>query len=181
VLRSLSLFCPYPGPLSRNLSAKIPELTTSWYSISRTVRTNALVDHGCFPLQAAMNWSRSSQRTPAVRYTVSWPLSTSLWIDSHPIACCFLLLLLPVLHTILKCGSWLIFSVATIAASRWPHWCLRCCCVPMGGALFEVPVVPLNSAPTAPGCSISGAITCCCGMVMKLVMKSSGKSWRLYR
>jgi len=166
------------GRLSRSSSAEIPELTTSWCSISRTVRTSALVDHWGSPLRAVLNWSRSPLRTPASRYTVSWPSPASLWIDSHPIACSFLFLLLLVLRNIFKCGSTVIISVATIAASRWTYWCLHCCCVPPCGALFEAPVVQLDSASIAPGWSISGAMTCCCGMVRKMITKRSGKSWK---
>jgi len=127
-----------------------------------------------------MNWSHSSLRTPAVRYTVSWPLSTSRWIDSHPIACFFRSLRLPALRTIFKWASWVIFSVAIVAALQWTKWCLRCCCVTPGGAVFEAPVVRLHSAWIAPSWSISGVMTCCCGMVRKTITKSSGKSWRLY-
>jgi len=93
------------GRLSRNSSAKIPELTTSWCSISRNVETNDLVDHGDLPLWEAINWSLCSLCTPAVRYILSWPSSTQIWIDSHPIVCCFLFLLLPVLRTFLNVCS----------------------------------------------------------------------------
>jgi len=169
------------GSLSRNSSAKIPELTTSWCSISRTVRTNAFVDLGGLLLQEVINLSRSSLHTPAVRYIVSWPSSTLTWIDSHLIARCFLFLLVPVLHTVFKCASWAIFSVATIAASQWTNWCLRCCSVSTGGVLLKAPVVRLDSAPSAPGWSVSGAMACCCGNVRKMITKRSGKCWRLYR
>ena len=54
------------GFISLNLSAKILELTTSSCSIMWTVQRNALVDHRGFRLRVAINWSRSSQRTPAV-------------------------------------------------------------------------------------------------------------------
>jgi len=168
------------GRLSRNSSAKIPELTTSWCSISRTVRTNALVDHGDSPLQEAMNWSRSSLRTPAVRHILSWPSSIQIWIDSHPIACCFLFFLLPVLRTFFKCASWVIVSVATIAASRWTNWCLHCCGVSQSGSLCEAPVVRLDSARIAPGGSVSGAMACCCRNLRKMITKRSGKCIRLY-
>jgi hypothetical protein len=59
------------GCFSAKSSVTMAELTTSRCSISRTVQTNALVDHGCFPLRAAILWSRRSQRTPAVCCTVS--------------------------------------------------------------------------------------------------------------
>jgi len=159
---------------------KIPELTTSWCSILWTVRTNALVDHGDLPLRDAMNWSRSSLHMPVVRYIRSWPSSTQIWIDSHPITCCILFFLLPVVRTYFKCASWGIFSVATIAESRWTHWCLRCCCVSPSGSMCEVPVVRLDSAPIALGGSVSGAMACCCRNVRKMITKRSGKCWRLY-
>jgi len=91
---------------SRNSYLTLPELRSSWCSISRTVRTYASVDHGCFPLRAAINWSRSSLRTPPVRYIVSWPSSASIWIDSDRIACCFLFLLLPVSRTVWNKHRW---------------------------------------------------------------------------
>jgi len=86
--------------LSPSLSAKIPELTTLWSSISRIVRTSDLVDHGGFLLHAAMNWSRSASSTRPVHYSVSWLLSTSISINSHPIAYSFMYLLLLVLRKI---------------------------------------------------------------------------------
>jgi len=79
-----------------------------------------------------------------------------------------------------NCVSWVIFSVATIAASRWTNWCLCCCCVSLCGALFEGCVVWLVSAPIAPAWSISGAMPCRYGLVRKIITKRSGKSWRLY-
>jgi hypothetical protein len=150
------------GCWSRNSSAKIPELTTLSYWISRTVRTTALVDYGGLLLQQAIYWSRSSIHTPVVRYIVSWPLTTLIWIDSHPITCYFVFLLHPVLRTIFKCASWVIFLVATIAASQWTNRCLRCRCVSPSGALLEAPVVRLDLALIVPGGSVSGAMACCC-------------------
>jgi len=88
------------------------------------VWTTALVDHGGFPLQVAIHWSRSSFRTPAVCFIISWQLSTSIGLYSHPIACCFLFLQLPILRTILNCVSWVIFLVAGCAELRWTKWCL---------------------------------------------------------
>jgi len=116
--------------LSGNSSAKIPELPISWCSISRTVRTYASVDQGGFPVQAAINLLRSSLRTPAVCFTVNWPPSASIWIYSHPIACCFSFLLIPVLRTIFKWAAWVKCLVAALAASRLTDLCLRSCCVP---------------------------------------------------
>jgi len=148
------------GPLSRHSSAKSPELTTSWCSISRAVRINAFVDHGGLPLLAAINWSWSSLRTPAVHYIVSWPPSISIWSYSHPIACCCLLLLHPVSRTFFKSASWAIFSVPAMAASRWTNWCLRCSCVSARGALYEGPGVRLDSDCITPGWGVCGAMTC---------------------
>jgi hypothetical protein len=48
--------------------------------------------------------------------------------------------------------SWIIFSLAPIAALRWTNGCLCCCCcVLAGGALDEPPVFQLDSDPIAPG------------------------------
>jgi len=133
-----------------------------------------------FQVRAAMNWSHSFLCTPAVWYIVSWPPSTSIWIDSRPIWCCLSFLLLPVLRTIVSSASWVIFSVTTIVPLQWTNWCLRCCCVSPGRALVEAPVVRLDLAPITPGWNVSGAMTCCCRMVRKMIMKRSGKYWRFY-
>jgi len=137
------------GCSSGNSSAKIPEVATSWCSISWTVRTNAFVDHGGFPLQAALNSLRSSLRTLAVRYLVNWPPFASRW--THPTACSFLVFLLPVLRTIFKCSTWVICLVAALAALRWTNLCLRSCCV-LGMSVFVV--APANRPvfdPLSPG------------------------------
>ena len=139
------------GFLSGNTSAKIPELTTSWCSISRTVRTNAFVDHGGLPLPAAIHWSRSSLRTPALGYMVSWQPFKMIWITLHPTACCFVFVLLPVLQTIFKCSSWVIFLVASLAGSWWTNWCLRSCCVLTIDVLDEGPANRLDLDPLGPG------------------------------
>jgi len=144
------------------------------------VWTNALVDPGGLLLWKAMNWSHSSLHTPAVRYILSLLSSTQIWIDKHPIPCCFLVFLFPVLRTFFECASWVMCSVATIAASRWTNWCLRCYCVSPSDALLEVPVVRLDSAPIAPGRSVSGAMACCCRNVRNMITKRSAKGWRLY-
>jgi len=117
------------GWLSGISSAKIPELKTSWCSISWTVWTNAFVKHGGFPWQAAMNPFRTSLWAPAVCYRVNWPPFASIWIYSHPTACCFLFLLLPVLRTIVKCASRVICLVAALVVSRWTNLSLHSCCV----------------------------------------------------
>jgi len=44
---SYACFFHCRGSLTGNLTAKMPEHTTSWCSILRTVRTNAFTDHGC--------------------------------------------------------------------------------------------------------------------------------------
>jgi hypothetical protein len=165
---------------SFNSSTKIPELTTTWCSISRMVKTNALVDHTGLPLRKAINWSCCSLLTPAKHYNVNWLLSTLIWIDSHPITCGFIFLLLLVLCTIFKCAFWVVFTVATMAVSQCTNCCLHCCSVSLGGALLEAAVIGLNMAPITPGWYVSGAMDCCCGKVRKLITKRSGKSWRLY-
>jgi hypothetical protein len=136
---------------------------TSVWSLSPTVWTNAFVDHGSFPLRAAITWLRSSLLTPAVHYVVSWPPSVSWWSYSHSIACCCLLALHLVLCTFFKCASWAIFSVAGIAASLWTNWCLHCSCISTWGEVVEAPVVQLNSDWITPGWGGCGAVTWCCG------------------
>jgi len=129
------------GRLSGNSSVKIPELTTSWCLISRTVPTDAFVVHGGFPLRAAMNSLRNSLRTPGVCYLVNWLPFATIQIYLHTTACCFLFLLLPVLQTITKWASWVICLVATLAASRWTNFCLRSCCVPRSSLLDVAPAI----------------------------------------
>jgi len=51
------------GCLWRNSCAKIPEQTTWWCLVSRSVRGKASVDHGGSLLRAAINWSRKSSTT----------------------------------------------------------------------------------------------------------------------
>jgi len=129
------------GCLSGNASVKIPKLTTSWCSISLTVQRNAIVNHGGFPLRAAMKLFRSSLWTPAVRCMVNWPLFAPIWIYSHPTACCFLFLLLPALRTIFKCASWVICRVAAFEAVWWTNLCPPSCCV---RRISGFDVVPAN-------------------------------------
>jgi len=139
------------GCWSGNSSAKIPELTTSWCSISRTVRTNDFVDHGGFPLRAAITSLCSSLRTPAVRYTVNWPPFAPIWIYPHPTACYFLFFQLPVLRTIFKCASWVICLVAALAVSQWTNLCLHSCCVPRMSVFVVVPANWPVFDPLPPG------------------------------
>ena len=158
----------------------MPAQTTPWCSISQNVLTNASINNWGFLLWAAINWLHSSLHTPAVHYIVSWPPSTLKWSYWHLIACCFFFLLRPALSTVLKYASWVIFLVAAIAVLRSTTQSLGCCCVSPGGSLVEVSVVQLDSDPIAPGWCVSGGMTCCCGKVRKMIMKRSGKSWRLY-
>jgi len=152
------------GHWSGNSSAKIPELTTSWCSISRTVRTNDFVDHGGFALREAMNSLRSSLRTPAVYYSVNWPPFATIRIYLHPTACCFLFLLQPVLRTIFKCASWVICLVATLAASWWTNLCLRSCCVPRSSVLDVAPANLPVFDPLSPAGGGCVSIMCWCGI-----------------
>ena len=168
----------YRRCLSRNSSPKIPEITTSWCSISRTVRTNALVDHGGFPLWAARNWSCSSWRTPAAWYMVNWRPLTMVWIYSQPTACCFLFVLLPVLLMILKCASRVIFLVAALAASRWTNCCLCSCCVPISDKFVKAPANRLDSDPLGPGWGHGVSMICWCGIAEEDEYK---KKWEVLR
>jgi len=168
--------------LSLNSSVEIPELTTSSCSISQTVRPNALVDDRCFPLWAARNWSCSSLRTPAQCYIILWRSPTSSRVYSHPIVCCFLFLLLPVLRTIFMCASRVRFSVAAFAVSQWAKWCLGCSLVSAGGVLEEAPIVLLDSVPCSTCWGVCGAMICCSGSEEMMITKRSGKSsGRRYR
>jgi len=157
-------FFPSGGCLSGNSSPKIPVLTTSWCSNSRTVLTIAFLDHGGLPLQAVINKSLSYLHTPAVRYTVNWWLFTLICINSHPTACCFVFWQLPVLQAIFKCTSWVIFLVTTSATSRWTNWCPCTCCVPMTNQLDVVPANQLNFNPQSPGWGGCVSMICWCGI-----------------
>jgi len=152
------------GRISGNSSAQIPELTTSWCSISRTVRRNAFVDPGGFTLRAAMNSWRSSLRTPAVGYKINWPPFATIRIYSHPTACCFMFLLLPVLRTIFKCASWVICLVGTLAALRWTDMCLRSCCVRRSFVFDVAPANLLIFVQLSPGGGGCVSIMCWCGI-----------------
>jgi len=150
------------GRLSWNSSTKIPELMTSWCSILRTMRMDALVDHGGFPLRTEMNWSQSSLHTPSVYYMVCWPSFGLIWAYSHPIACCFSFLLLPVLRTISECASWDIFLEAALSALRWTNWCLPSRCVPESAVLGVMPIDPPGSVPFSPCWGVCVAMICWC-------------------
>jgi hypothetical protein len=145
------------------------------------VGANALVDQRGFPLRAAINWSHSCLRTPAVHFMVGQVPSNSIWSYWHPITCYFIFLLCPDLHNVCKCVSWVIYLVAAIGALRWTNRCLCCGCFSAGGALDEASVVQLDLYPIAPGWGAGGVMTCCCGKVRKMIMKRSGKSWGIYR
>jgi len=161
---SKACFVHSRGYWSGNSSAKIPELTSSWCSISRTVRINTSVNHGGYPLQAAVNSLCSSLRTPAVCYMVHWPPFGSIWIYSHPTPCCSLFVLLPVLWTILKCASWVICLVAALAASRRTNLCLRSCCVPRISVFDVAPANLPVFNPLSPGRGGCVSKMCRCGI-----------------
>jgi hypothetical protein len=133
-------FVHFWGFLSWNLWAKIAELTTSWYSISRAVGTNSLVDHGGCQWLAAINWSRSSRCTPTVCYIVQWWPFTTVWPPSHTTACCIPFVLLSLLRTILNCVSWVRVSVAALAVLQWTMWRVCSCCVMIRDAFDKAPV-----------------------------------------
>jgi len=152
------------GSSSGNSSAKFPELTTSWCSISRTVQINAFLDHGGFQLRAAIILLHSSLRTPAVSHTVNWPPIAWTWIHSHPTVCCFLFFLLPVLWTISKCASWVICLVAVLAASRWTNLCLRSSCVVRISVLDVAPANLPVFDPFSPGRGGCASLMCWCGI-----------------
>jgi hypothetical protein len=147
-----------------NSSATIPELTPSWCLILRTIRTNAIVEQGGFPLRAAMNLLCIALWTPAERYTVNGPPFASIWIYSHVTACCFLFLVLPVLRTIFKCASWVISLVAKLAASWCTNLFLRTCYGPIISVFDVAPANLLVFDPRSPGGGGCVSIMCRCGI-----------------
>jgi len=157
-------FAHSQGWISGNSSAKIPQLTTSWCLISRTLQTEAFHDHGGCLLRAAINWSRSSLRTLALRYTMNWRPFTTIWIHSHPTAFCFLFLLLSVSWTIFKCASLVICLVAALATSQWTNSCLCSCCGPMIAVLDVPPANRLGLDLLPPGWGGSESMICWCGI-----------------
>jgi hypothetical protein len=75
-----------------------------------------MVDNAAVPLSETVPWLCSSLHSPAVRYRDNWPWLRLIWIESHPIACCSIFFLFPVLHHFFKFASRVIFQVAQIAA-----------------------------------------------------------------
>jgi len=150
--------------LSGNLCAKIAELTVSWYSITHTAQRNVCSDDGGLPWPAATNWSHSSLLNSAVCYMVSWLPFTSILIYSHPNACCFIFLLLPVFWLIFKCGSWAIFFLAVLEALWWTKCWLRCCGVPASAALDGAPINQLGLDLLLPCSGISVFMICWFGI-----------------
>ena len=145
-------------------SANNPELTTSWCSISLTVRTDAFVDHEGFTLRAAINWTCNCLCTPAVRYTVKWELFARICLYLHHTACCFLFLLIPVQWTILKCVSWDRRWVPAWAALWWTNGCLHSCSVPMCDVIDVAPATWLYLDPLSPGWGGCVSMICWCGI-----------------
>jgi len=166
------------GSLSGNLSAKLPELTTSWCWISLTMGTNAFVDLGGFLLRAARKWSCSSLPTPAVHYTINWWLRNTISIYSHPTACCCVSLPLPVLRTMFKWASWVIYPVAALAASQWTCWWLRCCCVPISDVFDVSPTNWSDFDPLTASRGGCGSMICWCGIGEE---DDNEKKWEVLR
>ena len=152
------------GWLQGNSAAIIPELTTSWCSILRNVRTITFNNHGGFLLLAAIHWSCSAPRTPTVHYMINWQPFTMIWIHSHPCVCGFLFLLLPDLRTMFECASWVICLVAILAQSLWTYWCLHSCCVPTIAVLDVAPANRLDFDPLPPGWGNCISMSCWCGI-----------------
>jgi len=140
--------------------------------------TNAFIDHGGFLIHAAIYWSRSSLHIAAVYYAINWRPSTMIWTYSPPIVCCFLFMLHPVLQMILKCVSRVIFLVATSAALQWTNCCLRRCCAPSSNALYEAPVVSLDSDLPSYVWGVCVAMNCWCG---KGEEDDNQKKWEVLR
>ena len=166
------------GWLLGSLSAENPELLTSWCSISRTVQTNALIDHGGFALWAAIDWSQRSLHTPAVQYMVNWRPFTTIWKYLHPTACFFWFVLLPVLWMIFKRESMVIFLVAALAVSWWNIWCPQCCSVLMSDVFDDAPANRLDLDPPSPGWGGYLSTICWCGIGEE---DDNEKKWEVLR
>jgi len=143
--------------------AKIPELTISWSSISRTLCTHGLVDHGCFLLWAAIYWSGSSLGMTAERDQVCWNLLTSIRICSQCIVCC-------IDSCCRRFSGWcytvdlgIISSLAALAALRSTNLCLQYCCVPVCAASDKMPVGGHDSDPLCTCWGVFVAMIYCCG------------------
>ena len=173
-----AFFVHSQGRLSRNLSAKIPQLTTLRCSIFRTVQTTAFVDRWGFLLQAAIHSSRSSLCIPAVYYVINWRPCTMIRTYSHPIAWWILFVLHLVSRTICECVSSVIFWVPKLAVSRWTNSCLHFCCVAAIDALYGAPVVSLDWDLLSPVWGICVAMHCWCGKGEK---DDNQKMWEVLR
>jgi len=152
------------GCFCRISCAKLPEYWTSRGSISRALRTNALVDHRWFPLREAIDLSTSTRRTLAVCYTVHWRPLTTVWRYLHPTAYCFFFVLLPVWRKIFKCASWVLYLVAVSAASWWTNWCLRYCCLPISDIFDAAPAHWSDLDRLGPGGGGFVSMMCWCGI-----------------
>jgi len=167
----------YRGCLWLNSYSKLPKFTSSRCLISRTVWTNAFVDHGGLHLWVAVNWSHSSLCTPAVCVIVRCRPSTSIRQYSHPIVFCFWLLPLLVPLTIFNYAAKVIISVAAFAPSRYTQRGLRCSRVQACAILHEAPVVLLNSNSLSPCWGVCGAMIYWCGSEERMITKRCGTSW----
>jgi hypothetical protein len=164
--------------ISRNLSRKTPVQTISWCAILRTEQTNALVDHWGYELWAAIHWSNSFWRTPAVCDTVKWWLFTKVWIYSHLTACCYSFVLHPVLLKIFKCAFWVIFLVTALGVFWWTNWCLHSCCVPKSVIFDNAPANCLDVDPLWPCWADCVSMIHWCGVGEK---DDDEKKWEVLR
>jgi len=162
--------------LSGRSSTTLPGLTTSWYSIMWSEQTTGCVIEERYPSRAATHWIRSCLGTPVEYYMINWRLSTSTWIDSHPITCWVQFLLLPALWTIWICGSRFVFSETTFIESQRTDRCLWCFFVSVGGALVQVPVKCLDGNGLALCWSVGGAVIRFVRMQREMITTRSRKS-----
>jgi len=131
---------------------------TAWRCIpSLTVSSHTSI------IRRAIDWSRSTLCAPAIQHVFSWWPSTSIWIHSHPVACCFWFLLLLVLGTTFQCATWVILAAATLAVSRSTYWCPHCCCVSLDYAIDKASVVRLDLDLLTTCRDICGAMIWCFG------------------
>jgi len=125
-----------------------------------------------------MNWSRSSLCTLVVHYTVSWQLSTMIWIYKNQIAGCFISLVPLVLWTMFKCASWVILLVAALAVSQWTNWSLQSWYLPMSDIYDKVPIDQLDSDPLLTGWGVCVAMIWWCGIGEE---DDNKKKWEVLR
>jgi len=116
-----------------------------------------------FPLRAAITWSSSTVCIPALNYVVSYLPSTLIWINSHPITCCWIFMLLIALWTVFKYPFSVMICVVVLVVQQWTNGCLGGYCDSADGALHKAQLSRLNLELPPPSWCVLGAIRWRCG------------------